>query len=77
MVRLQARLSAHVAPLCGPCVGMLALRNIPKSGRTADDLLAFVHLSLPEIVQAAETLTRETGTSDSREARRQRGTRHH
>jgi hypothetical protein len=41
---------------------MLAVRNIPKSGRTADDVLAYVHLSVPEIVQAATTLTRETGT---------------
>jgi transketolase len=53
----------------GPRVRMLAVRNIPKSGRTPDDVLAYVHLSVPEIVQAAKTLTRETGTSDS-EARR-------
>jgi transketolase len=47
----------------GPRVRMLAVRNIPKSGRTADDVLAYVHLSVPEIVQAAKTLTRETGSS--------------
>jgi len=38
---------------------MLAVRNIPKSGRTADDVLAYVHLSVAEIVQAAKTLTRQ------------------
>jgi transketolase len=58
----------------GPRVRMLAVRNIPKSGRTADDVLAYVHLSVPEIVQAAKTLTRETGTGDSREAHRQHAT---
>ena len=41
-----------------PRVRMLAVRNIPKSGRTADDVLAYVHLSVAEIVQAAKTLTR-------------------
>jgi transketolase len=40
----------------GPQVRMLAVRNIPKSGRTADDVLAYIHLSVPEIVQAAKTL---------------------
>ena len=29
----------------GPRVRILAVRTIPKSGRTADDALAFVHLS--------------------------------
>jgi transketolase len=55
----------------GPRVRTLAVRNIPKSGRSADDVLAYVHLSVPEIVQAAKMLTRETGTSHSREAHRQ------
>jgi hypothetical protein len=32
--------------------------SYPKSGRTADDVLAYVHLSVAEIVQAAKTLTR-------------------
>jgi transketolase len=59
----------------GPCVRMLAVRNIPKSGRTADDLLAYVHLSVPDIVQAAKTLASETGSSDRRNAQRQHGTR--
>jgi transketolase len=58
----------------GPRVRMLTVRNIPKSGRTADDVLAYVHLSVAEIVQAAKTLISETSTSDSREVRRQRGT---
>jgi transketolase len=59
----------------GPCVRMLAVRNIPKSGRTADDLLAYVHLSVPDIVQAAKTLASETGSSDRRNAQRQHGIR--
>ena len=58
----------------GPRVRMLAVRNIPKSGRTADDVLAYVHLSVPEIVQAAKALTREPGTGLSRDAHRQRAT---
>jgi transketolase len=58
----------------GPRVRMLAVRNIPKSGRTADDVLAYVHLSVPEIVQAAKTLIRETGPGGVREAHRQHGT---
>jgi transketolase len=43
----------------GPRVRMLAVRNIPKSGRTAEDVLAYVHLSVAEIVQAANALTRQ------------------
>lgn len=43
----------------GPRVHMLAVRDIPKSGRTADDVRAYVHLSVVEIVQAAKTLTRQ------------------
>jgi hypothetical protein len=35
------------------------VRNIPKSGLTADDVLAYVHLSVADIVQAAKTLTRQ------------------
>jgi hypothetical protein len=33
---------------------MLAVRNIPKSGRTADDVLACVHRSVADIVQPAK-----------------------
>ena len=43
----------------GTRLRMLAVRNIPKSGRKADDVLAYVHLSVAEIVQAAKTLTRQ------------------
>ncbi len=49
----------------GPRVRMLAVRNIPKSGRTADDVLAYVHLSVAEIVQAAKTLTRQRAPARS------------
>jgi transketolase len=42
-----------------PRLGMLTVRNIPKSGRTAEDVLAYVHLSVAEIVEAAEALTRQ------------------
>jgi hypothetical protein len=44
---------------------MPAVRNIPKSGRTADDVLAYVHLSVAEIVQAAKTLTRQRAPARS------------
>ena len=37
-------------------INSLVVRDIPKSGRTADDLLAYVHLSVDDIVQAAERL---------------------
>jgi len=43
----------------GPRLRRLAVRNIPKSGRTAEDLLAYVHLSVADIVQAGETLMRQ------------------
>jgi transketolase len=49
----------------GPGVHMLAVRNIPKSGRTADDVLAYVHLSVAEIVQAAKTLTSQRALASS------------
>jgi transketolase len=59
---------AAAASVDGPRLRMLFVRNIPKSGRTAEDVLAYVHLSVSEIVQAAKILTRETGTGDSRKA---------
>jgi transketolase len=40
-------------------VRMLAVHNIPKSGRKAEEVLAYVHLSVAEIVHAAETLMRQ------------------
>jgi transketolase len=43
----------------GPRLRMLTVRNIPKSGRTAEDVLAYVHLSVAEIVEAAEALARQ------------------
>jgi transketolase len=49
----------------GPRVRMLVVRNIPKSGRTADDVLAYVNLSVAEIVQAAKTLTRQQAPASS------------
>ncbi len=36
-----------------PRVQSLFVRKIPKSGRTPDDVLAYVHLSVPEIARAA------------------------
>jgi hypothetical protein len=37
-------------------VRSLFVRNIPKSGRTPDDLLAYVHVSVAEIVRTAAEL---------------------
>ena len=42
----------------GVTVTSLAVRRIPKSGRTADDVLAYVRLSVEDIVIAAERLAR-------------------
>jgi transketolase len=39
-----------------PLVHALAVHRIPKSGRTADDVLAYVHLSVDDIVEAAAGL---------------------
>jgi transketolase len=39
-----------------PRVRSLFVRNIPKSGRTPEDLLAYVHVSVPEIVRTAAEL---------------------
>jgi len=50
---------AAAAAKDAPRLGMLTVRNIPKSGRTAEDVLAYVHLSVAEIVEAAEALTRQ------------------
>jgi transketolase len=44
---------------------MLAVRNIPKSSRTPDDVLAYVHLSVAEIVHAADNLTRQRAPARS------------
>lgn len=42
----------------GPRVHGLAVRNMPKSGRTPDDVLAYVHLAVSDIVAAAAGLAR-------------------
>ena len=39
-----------------PRVASLVVRNFPKSGRTADEVLAYVHLSTAAIVDAARAL---------------------
>ena len=39
----------------------LGVRRIPKSGRTAADVLDYVGLSVPEIAAAAERLARRDG----------------
>jgi transketolase len=44
--------AAAAMPGGAPRVRALTVRNIPKSGRTADDVLAYVHLSVDEIVRA-------------------------
>ncbi len=49
----EAALSADRAPR----LRSMMVRDIPKSGRTADDVLAFVHLSVAEIVRAAQALS--------------------
>ena len=41
-----------------PRVRSLAVRNMPKSGRTPEDVLAYVHLSVNEIVAAAAAASR-------------------
>lgn len=41
-----------------PRVQALAVRNMPKSGRTPDDVLAYVHLAVGDIVEAAAGLER-------------------
>jgi transketolase len=55
---LGSELAEAAAAAPGVTVRSLAVRNIPKSGRTADDVLAYVQLSLGDIVAAAERLAR-------------------
>jgi transketolase len=43
---------AAATPGGAPKVRPLTVRNIPKSGRTPEDVLAYVHLSVDEIVRA-------------------------
>lgn len=41
-----------------PHMHALAVRNVPKSGREPDDVLAYVHLAVGDIVAAAANLAR-------------------
>jgi transketolase len=56
---------AAAASGAGVRTRMLTVHNIPKSGRTSDDVLAYVHLSVGEIVQAAENFTRQRAPARS------------
>jgi transketolase len=47
---------AAAAETNAPRVRSLVVRNFPKSGRTADDVLDYVHLSTATIVEAARAL---------------------
>ncbi len=52
-----SELAEASAALAGPVtVESLGVRRLPKSGRTADDVLGYVGLSVPEIAAAAERL---------------------
>jgi transketolase len=50
--------AAMAAPVT---VESLGVRRLPKSGRTPDDVLGYVGLSVPEIAAAAEQLARRDG----------------
>lgn len=55
---IGSELSEGAAAAGGPPrVRSLFVRNIPKSGRTPDDLLTYVGLSIPDIVRVATELT--------------------
>jgi transketolase len=47
---------AAAAAKGSPQVRSLAVHRIPKSGRTPDDVLAYVHLALNDIIEAASAL---------------------
>ncbi len=47
---------AAAAEMDAPRVASLVVGNFPKSGRSAEDVLAYVHLSTADIVDAARTL---------------------
>ncbi|MGO8920705.1 MAG: transketolase [Stellaceae bacterium] len=44
------------ADKASPLLRSLVVGNFPKSGRSAEDVLAYVHLSVPDIVDAASAL---------------------
>jgi len=50
--------AAAAMPGGAPQVRALTVRNIPKSGRTSEDVLAYVHLSVDEIVRAVTEAAR-------------------
>jgi transketolase len=59
---LGSELAEASAALAAPVrVESLGVRRIPKSGRTAADVLDYVGLSVPEIAAAAERLARRDG----------------
>jgi transketolase C-terminal domain/subunit len=61
---LGSELAGASAALAAPVrVESLGVRRIPKSGRTAGDVLDYVGLSVPNIVAAAERLARRDGAS--------------
>ncbi len=57
---IGSELAEAAAAMSGgaPQVRALTVRNIPKSGRTPEDVLAYVHLSVDEIVGAVAGATR-------------------
>ena len=64
---LGSELAEASAALAAPVtVESLRVRRIPKSGRTAADVLGYVGLSVPEIAAAAERLARRDGSSLAR-----------
>ena len=59
---IGSELAEASAALAAPVtVESLGVRHLPKSGRTADDVLGYVGLSVAEIVAAAERLARKVG----------------
>jgi transketolase len=57
-----SELAEASAALAAPVtVESLGVRRLPKSGRTADDVLGYVGLSVAEITAAAERLARRVG----------------
>ena len=65
---LGSELAEAAAAASGVVVQSLAVHNIPKSGRSADDVLAYVHLSLGDIAAAAERLARPVQAADGKAA---------
>ena len=53
---------AAAATRGAPLVHAMTVRNMPKSGRSPDDVLAYVHLAVSDIVARATALSRYTKT---------------